>query len=151
MERLEDLAVVEQGGIFILHDGLEAKLCLLPNQDVHLLASLVGRAVFGEELIHLGRSHETETLIVLVAIHDVTLTLHHTHLLLTEGHEKVFHQPPIQESTILVHPAHLQIAELSHLYQRGLRGSHQSFLIVQIEKHIQQVSLLSAFGDVALW
>jgi len=73
----------------------------------------------------------------------------HFHLLLTERNEQVFHQSPVQESSVLIHPGDFQTGELTYLHQRSQRRSNQSFIHIQIKKHVQKISYLTVFGHIA--
>ena len=82
---------------------------------------------------------------------DDVLPAHlHLHLLLAEGHEQVFHQPPVEESSILVDPRHLQAGKLAHLRQGLLRGGHQTLLLVEVDEHFQLVARLAPLVHIAL-
>ena len=72
----------------------------------------------------------------------------HFHLLLTERNEQVFHQSPVQESPVLIHPGHFETSKLADLYERGQRSSNQSLIHIQIKKHIQKISYLTVLGHI---
>ena len=81
-------------------------------------------------------------------MHDITPPLLHLELLLTEWHEQVFHQPPIEERPVIVYPRDLQISKISDLSQRCLRSSDQTFFAIQIQKDIQLVSHAATFRHI---
>ena len=84
-----------------------------------------------------------------MGVDDVAMTFLHLHLLFTERHEEVLHQSPIEESTIFVHPCHFQASELVHLHQRLEGGGNETFLIVEINEHIEHIARAASFGHIA--
>ena len=76
--------------------------------------------------------------------------MNHAHLLFLERAEKVFHESPVEECAVFVGPFHFEVGKFVHFHEWVFGGGNESFLAVEVEKHIDDVAHLGAFGDVAL-
>ena len=92
--------------------------------------------------------HEPVGLLVFHDIHIIAFSSFHALFLLTERAEKVFHESPLQESTILVGPCALEPCKLADFGQRALSGGHKTFVLVEIQKHFQFLTYGSSFGHI---
>ena len=99
-------------------------------------------------MLHLGRSDNTVTFFIQMHMHHIALSFLHLHFLLTERHEQVFHQSPVKKGAELIDPCHLQTGKFTHLYIRLQRSSDQTFLHIEVDKYIQNVSRLGTFGHI---
>ena len=99
--------------------------------------------------LNLGSSHQTVSLFVFQYIYIIATATLHTLLLFTEGAKEVLHQTPMQESTILVGPRHLQTGEVAHLGIGFLCGCDEAFLLIEIEEYSQFVVHLCAFRYIS--
>ena len=84
---LEYLVAVDKSGVRIVYDGLEAQIRLLPDEYLHLVASLVGRLVLAQVALHFGRGHHAVALLVDGDVHYVRRAYLHALLLLAERAE----------------------------------------------------------------
>ena len=146
---LEDLRVEEHSAELVVDDDLYADVCLVPDEDVHLVARPVRREVLAKVALHLGAGHEAVALLVHVDVDNVALSLHHLYLLFAEGNEKVLHGSPMEEGAEVVHPGHFQESEVAHLCQRCLGGGNQAFFLIQIDKDADFVSHVHSFWNIS--
>ena len=146
----EHLVFEQQAGIPVVHNHLITQVGALPHQHIDLVSGRERRLlVLAKVALYLGRGHDAVAFVVQVHVHHVAAAHLHALALLAEGDEEVLHQPPIQESAILVDPCHAQAGKVAHLRQRLLRGGHQPLFIVQVEKDVQLVAHLAPLGHVA--
>ena len=150
MQIAEHLILIDQSRVTVVDDYLEAHLRLLPHQQVYLLTVVVERVVLCEVFLHLCRRHDAVALLVDVYMHDVALAFLHALLLLAERAEEVFHQAPVEECAVLVHPRHFEVGEVAHLAQRRLRSGYGALVLVEVDEHVKLVAGLRAFGHIAL-
>jgi len=61
-------------------------------------------------------------------------------LLLAERTEQVFHQSPVQESTVFIGPGALQPGKLAYLGNRMFRGGDGSLVLIQIDKDLNLIT-----------
>ena len=73
----------------------------------------------------------------------------HAHLLFAERAEEVFHQSPVEERPVLVHPRHFKVCEVAHLRPRNLRGSHEPLLVIEIDEHFHRVAWTGTLRHIA--
>ena len=151
MDVLEDLVLIEETRILVVDDNLEAEVCLLPDEEIHLVTMLVVRMVFVEITLNLGRGNDAIALLVDVDMHDVGVAEHHAFLLLTEWAEDVLHQPPAQEGSVFVDPFHFEIGEIAYLSQWGFGGRDEALILIEIDEDVQLVADACVFWDVAGW
>ena len=150
LQRLENLVMIQHSVELVVYDDLVSQVGTLPYQGIHFFACLVFGMFLRQEMFYLGRSHNAVTFLVDIDINNVSAALHHLGFLLAIGNKKVFHQPPIEECTVLIDPSHFQASKLAHLNVR-LKGScHQTFFHIQIDKDIQHIARLAAFGHITL-
>ena len=147
---LEYLVAVDEAGILVVDDDLEAQIGLLPYHDVYLVAGVVCGLFLVEVFLHLRRSHNAVALFVDGHIDDVRRTYLHAAFLFAEGAEEVFHQAPVEEGAVFVHPRALEVGKVARLSQRVLGGSHEAFVLVEVQKHVEFVTYLIIFGYIAL-
>ena len=65
-------------------------------------------------------------------VNDVSSSCLHALSLLAEGAEDIFHQTPVEECSILVHPHALKACEVAYLCQWLLGGGYESFFLVEV-------------------
>ncbi len=134
---LKNLIVVDKAGTAVIGNHLEAKGRFLLHNHFHLLTSMIlgGQSAL-QIALHFGRGHNALRLLVDVNVHQVAAPLLHGHFLFAEGHKEVLHQSPVKKGTILVHPCHLQKGEIAHTSQRGFESAHETFALIEINKHV---------------
>ena len=134
--------------MLIIYNRLKSQICLLPYQYIHLCTRSIIRYVFRQIAFYLCRSYDTIAFIIQMCMNNIFPSNLHFHLLLTERNKQVFHQSPIQKCSELIYPSNFQTSKLSHLHQRGQCSGNQSLIYIQIEKYIQHISYLTAFGHI---
>ena len=140
MQGAEHLAVIKKSAVASVHDSLQSQVGFLPDEQVHGIACVIGRELFGEITFHLGTCHDATGFVVQMYMNDISVSFLHLHLLLSEGYEEVFLWSPMQEGTEIVYPGHFQISKVAHLCQGHVRGGHYPFLLVEIEEHIYHIT-----------
>ena len=104
MNILEHLIFIDKARIFIVNNNFEAKISLLPYQQVNFLSMLITSWLFVKIMLYLCRGNKTIALFIKMNINNITIANSHTLLLFTERTEEVFHHTPREECTILIYP-----------------------------------------------
>ena len=150
MNILEHLILIDKARILIIDNNLEAKVGLLPYQQVNFLSMLISSWLFVKIMLYLCRGNKTIALFVKMNINDIAIADSHTLLLFTERTEEVFHHTPREECTILIHPRTLQVSKVAYLRQRFLSSSNRAFILIEINKYFQFIPNLRALWDILL-
>ena len=82
-------------------------------------------------------------------IHDIPLPFLHTFLLLAEGAKQVFHQSPIEKSSVFIHPCHLKIGKISHLGQWLQCSGDNLLVLVEIQEYVKFVTYSASIRHIA--
>ena len=157
MKGLENLSLVDKTLILVIYNDLETKICLLPHHHFHLVTMFIDMIgslfdfIIGREkiLVNLGCSHQSVALFIDGDIDQIILSFLHAHLLLAEWAKQIFHQSPVEESTIFVDPCHFKPCEITYLGYRFLGCSYWAFVLIEIDKHFELVSYLGIFRHIA--
>ena len=112
-QRAEYFIFIQQTTILIIYNRFKAQIRLLPDKDIHFCFRSIFRFFFRQITFHLCWSHNTITLFIQMCMNHIFPPNLHFHLLLTEWNEQVFHQSPVQESSILIHPGYFQTGKLT--------------------------------------
>lgn len=73
-------------------------------------------------------------------VNKIGTALLHGELLLAEGNEKVFHQPPVEKGAELVDPGYLEKGEVANTGQGSFEGADQTFALVEINEYVDFVA-----------
>ena len=104
MNILEHLILIDKAWILIIDNNFEAKVGLLPYQQVNFLSMLITSRLFIKIMLNLCRCHKAIALFIKMNINNIAIANSHTLLLFTERTEEVFHHTPREECTILIYP-----------------------------------------------
>ena len=151
VERLENLILENQSTIALVHDGFHTEVSFLLDNCLYGVTRLIRRKLLRQELLQFCRSDDAVGDAVDITINKVFLALNHAHLLFLERTEEVLHQSPIEESTKFVGPLHFEIGKFVDLHKRVFSSGDESFLTIEIEEHINDVSHFRAFGNISFW
>ena len=82
-------------------------------------------------------------------VDDIRIAFYHAHLLFAEGTEEVFHQSPVEESSVLVDPCHFEVGEVAHHCLWRLCGGYGALVLVEIDEYVEGVARFAAFRHIA--
>ena len=136
MQFAEHLTVVDKSLIHIIYNNLKAKVGLLPDKYSHLFVWLVVRFLFGKPFLYLCRCHNTVRLLIDMYVDNITAVFLHTHFLLTERAEDIFHKSPVKEGTMFVCPCHIQESKFAHHCFRTLCGGNRALFLIEIDENL---------------
>ena len=148
LQCLENFFLIHQTTELIVYNHFVTEVGLLPNHYFHFVTLVVRRYFFGKISLYFGRRHDTITVFIHMCMNHIAMTFLHLHLLFAERDEKILHQSPIQECTIFIHPGHFQTSKLTNLYLRFEGSGNETFLIIQINEHIEHITRLGTFGHI---
>ena len=149
LQGAEQFVLIEQAAVTVVYNDFETQVGLLPHQQADRVSGLVRGLLLREVMFHFGRGHDTETLFIQMDVDHVSSAYLHLALLFAEGDKEVFHQPPVQESAVLIDPRYFQTGKFAYLRQRGLGGGHQALFVVKVYKYVQLVARLATLGHIA--
>ena len=134
MDFAEYLVVVNQSLVGVVDNDLETHICFLPHQQVDCLIVIVVCGLLAQVSFHLGGSNNAVALFIDVDMNDMVTVVLHLFLLFAKGAEKVLHQSPVEEGTVLVDPRHSKVTEFAHFYQWSFGGGNEAFVLVEIDE-----------------
>lgn len=103
------------------------------------------------EFLYAAGADDAVCLVVYVAIDLVSLPFLHAYLLFAEGAEEVFHESPVEVSSIFVGPCALEVGELSDFDEWMFGGGDKALFLVEIEEDIEDVAYFGASWHISLW
>ena len=99
---------------------------------------------------YLSSGHQTVGFLVFHHVNIVFLATFHPLFLFTEGTEQVFHQSPVQKSSVFIGPCALHPCKFSDFSYRVFCSGDGTFVLIEIDKHLYLITYAHIFGYISV-